>query len=84
MLRLIIASIAAVLCVPVLGAALGLAQSSYYRARVRRGAMPADQVPFFGVLLMRGMILVFCLIAVGAIASTIAGGVPGTAPRGGR
>ncbi len=78
MIRLLLASIAAILCVPILGAALGLAQRAYFHARVARGAMKADEVPFFGVLLMRGMILVFCLIAAAAILSNIAGGVPGT------
>jgi hypothetical protein len=67
MTRLVLATIAAVLMVPILGAVLGALQLAWYRSRVRRGSLQGDQVPFFGVLLLRGMMMVFALIALGAI-----------------
>lgn len=78
--RLILATIAAVVCVPVLGAALGALQLLYYRARVRVGKLAAEQVPFFGALLLRGMVLVFLLLAVGAILTNLAGHPASPAP----
>ena len=72
--RLILATVIAALCVPVLGALLGAAQLAWYRARVRSGALPPDQVPFFGVLLLRGMMLVFALLALGTIVVNLLSG----------
>jgi hypothetical protein len=71
MSRLILATIVAVLMVPISGALLGALQLAWYRARVRSGALAQDQVPFFGVLLLRGMMLVFALIALGTIVVNI-------------
>jgi hypothetical protein len=53
-----------ILAVPVLGLALALVQLAVYRLLVRLGRMNAEQIPFFGALLLRGMIAVFVLGAL--------------------
>ncbi len=68
---LILASIATFLAVPVLGALLGLVQVAYYRSRVRAGTITADEVPFFGALLLRGMMVVMALGVCAAIAANL-------------
>ncbi len=74
MSTVIIATICTFLAVPILGALLGLAQLGIYRALVRAGKMTTEQIPFFGALLFRGMMLVMALGVVAAIAANIAGG----------
>jgi hypothetical protein len=66
MLPLVMALVA-VLLLPALGAALAWAQIAYYRIQVRRGRIVEDDVPFFGVLLMRGMLAGFIVVALIAL-----------------
>lgn len=68
----VVATVGAVLLVPVLGALLGALQLAYYRARVRAGRMKEDEIPFFGALLLRGMVAVFAVIALIGIAVNVA------------
>lgn len=53
-----------VLAPPVLGLLLGLVQLLSYAVKVRLGFATWDQVPFFPILWLRGMVVV---VAVGAV-----------------
>ncbi len=68
MLALLIATTAAIFGLPLLGILVGLIQLGWYRLR----KTPEDDIPFFGILVLRGMILGLALIAVGAVASHLA------------
>jgi hypothetical protein len=74
--KVVIATVAAFLLVPVFGAVFGSVLLAWYRWRVRLGKMKAEDIPFFGVLLLRGMILTFALIAIAGIAANIHAGAP--------
>ena len=56
---------AAILVLPVLAIGLGLVQLGWYRLR----RTPADDVPFFLILMLRGMIVGLAMVAAGAVAS---------------
>jgi hypothetical protein len=68
---LIGASLLAVIGLPVFGIVLGLLQQAWYRRQVRAGRLPEDEVPFFGLLLLRGMLVGFALLAVAAIVANL-------------
>ncbi len=72
MLKVIIATVVCFLAVPCLGALLGGVQLVFYRMRVRSGRMKSEDIPFFGALLLRGMIAVFALGAVFAVLANLA------------
>ena len=74
---LLLAVVAAVIGLPLFGALIGFVQLAVYRVLVRRGALPEDDVPFFGLLLMRGMVLGMVLIAGMAVASRMGTTLPG-------
>ena len=81
----ILPTILAVIALPAGGIVLGLIQQAWYRRQVAQGTMTEDDVPFFGLLLLRGMIvgmMVFGLgaIAVHAITGTPPAGVPAASP----
>ena len=62
---LFLATFAALFGLPLLGIILGFLQLGWYRWR----KTPADDVPFFGILMFRGMLVGLAVIAIGAIAS---------------
>ena len=62
---LLIATAAAIFGLPILGILTGFAQLGWYRFR----KTPADDIPFFGFLVLRGMIEGLAIIAVCAIIS---------------
>ena len=64
----ILAILAAVIGMPLLGILLGLAQVAWYRMR----KTPEDDIPFFLALVIRGMLVVLAVITVGAIVSHLA------------
>jgi hypothetical protein len=64
----ILATLAAIIGMPLLGIVLGLVQLWWYRLR----KTPEDDIPFFLALVIRGMLVLLALIAVGAIASHLA------------
>ncbi len=53
--------ILAMLAVPGLGLLLAMAQQSWYRWQLARGRVVEDDVPFFGILLLRGMMITLVL-----------------------
>lgn len=53
--------ILAMLAVPGLGLLLALGQQSWYRWQLARGRVTEDDVPFFGILLLRGMMITLVL-----------------------
>lgn len=63
----ILAVFAAILGLPLLGILTGMAQLGYYRLR----HTPADDIPPFLILMLRGMILGLALIAIGTVTSHI-------------
>jgi ABC-type xylose transport system permease subunit len=65
---LFLATFAALFALPLLGVVLGYLQLGWYRWR----KTPADDVPFFGILMFRGMLVGMALIAIGTIASHLA------------
>jgi hypothetical protein len=69
-MMLFLATFAALFALPILGIMLGYIQLGWYRWR----KTPADDVPFFGILMFRGMLVGMALIAVGTIASHVAAG----------
>ena len=73
---LLLAVIAAVIGLPVFAVLLALAQWAVYRVLVSRGLLPADDVPFAGILVMRGMVLGLVLIAGMAVATRLAATAP--------
>jgi hypothetical protein len=73
-MRSILWALALVPALLVLGAVLGALQLAYYRVKVRAGRMKADDIPFFGALLLRGLAIAVALLAAGAIWSNIAAG----------
>jgi len=77
----LLALIGAFLLVPVCGVILGFVQLGYYRMRVRTGSCREADIPFFGALLMRGMISLLLLLLIGGILVNIAHG-PGLAAPG--
>ncbi len=66
------ASLLAIIGLPLFGIFLGWLQQRWYTAQVKAGKMTEDDVPFFGILLLRGMLVGFAVLALGAIASNIA------------
>jgi len=64
----ILAILAAVIGMPVLGIILGWVQVAWYRMR----KTPEDDIPFFLALVIRGLLVVLAVITVGAIASHLA------------
>jgi hypothetical protein len=64
---LFIATFAALFGLPILGIILGYIQLGWYRWR----KTPADDVPFFGILMFRGMLVGLAVIAIGAIVSHV-------------
>jgi hypothetical protein len=77
-MKLILGTIAAFLLVPICGILLGLVQLAWFRMRVRGGSCKAEDIPFFGALMLRGMLLTFVLLAVGGIYINLTQG-PGVA-----
>ena len=69
-MALFLATFAALFGLPILGIILGYLQLGWYRLR----KTPADDVPFFGILMFRGMLVGMALIAIGAIASHLHAG----------
>ena len=69
---LIGASLLAILGLPIFGIVLGMLQQRWYAARLKAGKISEDDVPFFGILLLRGMLAGFVLIGAAAIAANIA------------
>ena len=67
---LFIATFAALFALPILGIILGYIQLGWYRWR----KTPADDVPFFGILMFRGMLVGMALIAIGTITSHVVAG----------
>ncbi len=67
---LFLASIAAVFGVPLGGALLGFVQLAWYRWR----KTPEDDIPFFLILVFRGMLVLMGLVAVAAVASHVVAG----------
>ena len=74
----LLALVGAFLLVPVCGVILGFVQLGYYRMRVRAGAFREADIPFFGALLMRGMISLLLVLLIGGILVNILHG-PGLA-----
>jgi hypothetical protein len=72
--KVVLATVLTFLAVPVIGALLGLVQLAVYRLRVRAGKMTADEIPFFGALLMRGMMIVVALGVIAAITANVRSG----------
>ena len=64
-MALLLATAAAIFGLPLLGILVGLLQLGWYRLR----KTPEDDIPFFGFLVLRGMIAGLALIAVAAILS---------------
>ncbi len=64
-MALLLATAAAIFGLPLLGILVGLLQLGWYRLR----KTPEDDIPFFGYLVLRGMIAGLALIAVAAILS---------------
>lgn len=80
-MRPLLATLAAFLGVPILGAVLGLIQLGWYHARVRSGGLSAQEVPFFGALLLRGMTVAFIAIAgIGIVVNLQHGTAPTVVP----
>jgi hypothetical protein len=77
----LLALVGAFLLVPVCGVILGFVQLGYYRMRVRAGSFRETDIPFFGALLMRGMISLLLLLLIGGILVNITHG-PGLTPPG--
>jgi hypothetical protein len=71
---LIAATLAAFLGLPIAGAVLGWLQLLYYRARVRAGKMKDEDIPFFGALLLRSLVVLVAIVIIGAIIANIAAG----------
>jgi hypothetical protein len=67
---LFLASVAAILGVPLCGALLGFLQLAWYRWR----KTPEDDIPFFLILVFRGMLVLMGLIVVAAVASHVVAG----------
>jgi len=65
------ASLLAILGVPLVGIALGLVQQAWYNARLQAGKVTEDDVPFFGILMLRGMVVAFAVLAALAIAANV-------------
>ncbi len=61
----ILALFGVIVLLPMLGIALGLVQLGWYRWC----KTPADDVPFFLILMLRGMIVCLAVVAAGAVAS---------------
>ncbi len=77
----ILALFLTILAVPVLGLVLALVQLAIYRLLVRWGRINAEQIPFFGALLLRGMVAVFVLGALsGLVLSSVQRGPTPTIP----
>ena len=74
---LIAATLAAFLGLPIAGAVLGWLQMVYLRSRVRAGKMKEEDIPFFGALLLRSMIVLVVFVILGAIIANIASGPDG-------
>ncbi len=67
---LVIATLAVLFGLPLLGILLGMIQLGWYRLR----ETPADDVPPFLILVFRGMLVLLALITAGTIASHVAAG----------
>ena len=78
----ILPTLAAVIALPLSGIILGLVQHAWYRRRVAAGTLTEDDVPFFGLLLLRGMLVGMVVVGSGAIAVHAVTGTPpaGAAP----
>ncbi len=72
----ILPTIAAVIALPLCGIILGLVQHAWYRRRVATGSLTEDDVPFFGLLLLRGMLVGMVFVGGGAIAVHALTGTP--------
>ena len=77
MTMLIAATLAAFLGLPIAGAVLGGLQLLWFRFRVRTGKMKEEDIPFFGALLLRSMVVLIVLVIVGAIIANINAGPDG-------
>ena len=56
-MRSLLWALALVPALIIVGALLGAVQLAWYRVRVRAGGMKSEDIPFFGALLLRGMVL---------------------------
>ncbi len=56
---------------------LGVVQLAVYRVLVRRGRLPPSAVPFFPILVLRGLVVVVALAALAAIVQGLGSGLPG-------
>jgi uncharacterized membrane protein YqjE len=65
------ASLLAIIGVPLVGIVLGLVQQRWYDARLKAGKVTEDDVPFFGILMLRGMVVAFAVLAALAIMANI-------------
>ena len=64
-MALVLATLAALFGLPLLGVLAGLLQLGWYRWR----KTPADDVPFFPFLMFRGMLVGLALIAVATVSA---------------
>lgn len=69
---LIGATLLALVGLPLFGVLVGFLQQRWYQARLKAGAISEDDIPFFGILMLRGMLGGFVVLAVLAISANIA------------
>lgn len=69
-MALLLATLAALFGLPLLGILLGWVQLGWYRLR----KTPPDDIPFFPFLMFRGVLVGFALVAVATIASHVIAG----------
>jgi hypothetical protein len=67
---LVLASLAAIFGIPLGGALIGWLQLVWYRWR----KTPEDDIPFFLILVFRGMLVLMGLIAVATVTSHVVAG----------
>ena len=70
---LLLMTVAAILTLPIIGAVAGWVQLQFYRQKIAKGLITADDVPFFGILMFRGMLFGFVVLALLAIAVAFLG-----------
>jgi hypothetical protein len=68
---LVLLVLAAVVAVPLLGVAIALFQLAWWRWMVNTGRRQAADVPWFGMLWLRGMAAAVAVLAALAIASRV-------------
>jgi hypothetical protein len=66
-MALLLATLAALFGLPLLGALLGWIQVGWYRLR----KTPPDDIPFFPFLVFRGMLVLLALIAAGTVTAHV-------------